>query len=89
MSDTDDGVEVTFVVVGDATELRRRAHGAIEGTYPVGPETTAIVRRVHATIRDEPDGLVLHVVPIDPAELEWVRDAVHQRVRHIQSSDCE
>src|ERR1700677_3970581 len=39
VSDTPDGVEVTFVVVGDATELRQRAHAALAGTYPLRPES--------------------------------------------------
>jgi hypothetical protein len=89
VSDTPDGVEVTFVVVGDATELRQRAHAALAGTYPLRPESRAIASRVHATIRDEPDGLVLHAVPIDPADLPSIRAAVRRLISDVLSNACE
>jgi hypothetical protein len=88
--DTSDGVDVTFGVVGnDPTELRQRAHGAVAGTYPIRPGTQALARRVRVTIHDEEDGLVMHVVPLDPAELDSVRDAVRKVVAEDEAMSCK
>jgi len=89
LRDTDDGVELTIVVVGDATELRRRAHAALAGTYPVRPESRALLSRVRASMRDEPYGLVLDAVPIRPAELDSVRDDFRRWLDDLRSSDCD
>jgi hypothetical protein len=89
LSDSPDGVDLTFAVVGDAAELRKRAHEALAGTYPMTPESTALVRRVHATIFDEPYGLVVHAVPIDPAQLDSVRAAFLERLDDLRSGRCD
>jgi len=41
--DTADGTDVTFTVVGDGSELRKRAHEALSGELAVKPETVAIM----------------------------------------------
>jgi hypothetical protein len=89
LSDSPDGVDLTFAVVGDAAELRKRAHEALAGTYPLRPESAALVRRVHATILDEPYGLVVHAVPIDPAQLDSVRAAFVERLDDLRASGCD
>jgi hypothetical protein len=89
LRDTSDGVDVTFVLVGDAAELRGRAHAALAGTYPLRPESRALARRLRTTLRDEPDGLVIHATPLDPAELVSVREAIHHLVEDVLSSGCD
>jgi hypothetical protein len=87
--DTPDGVDLTFVVVGDEGELRKRLVAAFAGEYPMRAEGRAIARRVHATIRDEERGLVVHAVPIDPAERASVQAAFHKAIEDLQSRDCD
>ncbi len=88
--DTDDGVDITFNVMGDAGELQRRVHDALadRGPYCMHPETRAIARRVHATVTDEPRGLIIHAVPIDPKDLDDVREAIRRRVENATRGDC-
>jgi hypothetical protein len=87
--DTDDGMDITFTVVGDGSLLRERAHESLNGAYPLKPETAAIARRVHATIHDEPAGLTIHATPTDPADLEGVRAAILHRLDEVTSDDCD
>jgi hypothetical protein len=88
--ETSDGVDVRFGVVGDdPTELRRRAHGSIEGTYPLRADTKALARRVHVTIYDEEDGLIMHVVPNDLAEIASIRSAVRNILDEDETMRCE
>jgi hypothetical protein len=87
--DTPDGVELTLVAVGNATELRNRAHAALAGKYPLRPESKALAARVRATIRDEPCGLVVHLVPIDEAQLSSVRDATRRLIDDLTWTTCD
>jgi hypothetical protein len=88
LRDTSDGIDVTFNLVGDATELRRRADAALVGTYPLRAEGRALSCHVCATISDEPNGIVIHAVPVDKAQLESVREAFHQLIVELQSAQC-
>jgi hypothetical protein len=88
--ETIDGIDVWFGVVGDdPAELRRRAHGSIDGTYPLRPETRALARRVRVILHDEEDGLVMHVVPIDPTELDAIRGAVRTILAEDGTMSCK
>lgn len=88
LRDTSDGIDVTFNLVGDATELRRRADAALVGTYPVRAEGSALSCHVCATISDEPNGIVIHAVPVNKAQLESVREAFHQLIVQLQLAGC-
>jgi len=85
VQDTADGVDVELVTVGDATELRKRVHDVLEdhrepGAWKLKPEQQKIARKLHATLIDEPHGLLVRAAPNDPADLEEIRVAIHDRV---------
>ncbi len=87
--ETDDGMDVTFTVVGDGEELRRRAHAAVNGEFPVRPETRVIMRQVTATVYDEPEGLMIHAKAKDPAMLEQIQDEIRQVIDEATSDRCD
>jgi len=89
VADTPGGVDVRFVVIGDASELRRRAHGAVAGTYPIRPESRAVADQVYATVTDDEDGLQMHMTPRDPTKVDVIRDDVRHLLDDVRARGCD
>jgi hypothetical protein len=81
-------LDVTLTMNADTAELRRRAHALIENAgYDAGGPTGAALPHpeplrtpVHSVVEDVPGGVRIHVTPIDPADLEALRDEIEARI---------
>lgn len=93
VADVPDGVELSFSAVGDAAELRKRAHDVVEGSTAPGawrlpPASERIARKTHLSYVDEPRGVIVVARAIDPGDLDEIRSAVHGRFDRSQSMAC-
>ena len=86
-------LDVTLTMNADTAELRRRAHALIENAgYDAGPLKGAPLPHeeplrtpARSVVEDVPGGVKIHVTPIDPADLEPLRDEVEARI--VRASD--
>jgi hypothetical protein len=93
VTDLADGVELSFSSVGDASELRKRAHDVVAGSTEPGawrlpPESERIARKARLSFVDGPRGVVVVARAIDPDDLPEIRTAVHQRFDRTRSTAC-
>jgi hypothetical protein len=93
VTDLPDGVELSFSAVGDASELRRRAHDVVEGSTEPGawrlpPESERVARKAHLSFVDGPRGVIVVARAIDPDDLPEIRTAVHHRFDRTRSTAC-
>jgi hypothetical protein len=93
-TDVPGGVELSFSAVGDMVELRKRVHDVVEGNTDPGPwhlppEGERIARKTHLSLIDEPGGVVVLARAIDPADLDEIRAAVHDRFDRTRSTACD
>jgi hypothetical protein len=94
VKDVPGGVELSFSAVGDAAELRRRAHDVVEGSTEPGawrlpPESERIARKAHLSFVDDPRGVVVVARAIDPDDLYEIRSAVHDRFDRTRGTACD
>jgi hypothetical protein len=94
VTDVPDGVELAFSSVGDAAELRKRAHDVVEGSTEPGawqlpPDAARIARLARLSYVDDPRGVVVVARAIDPGDLPEIRLAVHDRFDRTRSTSCD
>jgi hypothetical protein len=81
-------LDVTLTMSADTGELRRRAHALIENAgYDAGISTGAPFPRpeplrtpARSVVDDVAGGVRIHVTPVDPADLEALRDEIAARL---------
>jgi hypothetical protein len=81
-------LDVTLTMNSDMAELRRRAHALIENAgYDAGspagapfPRPQPLHTPARSVVEDVPGGVRIHVTPIDPADLEPLRDEIEARI---------
>jgi hypothetical protein len=93
VTDTADGVELAFSSVGDAAELRKRAHDVVEGSTEPGawrlpPEEARVARKTRLSFVDDERGVIVIARAIDPDDLAEIRLAVHERFDSTRSTAC-
>jgi hypothetical protein len=94
VTDTLDGVELALSSVGDATEVRKRAHDIVEGTGEPGvwqltPEAARAAQKARFAFIEERGGVVVVARAIDPADLDEIRLALHERFDRTRSMACD
>jgi hypothetical protein len=93
VSDTPDGVKLSFSSVGRADELRKRTHEIANGNvepegFRLSAEAQRMLRKVHLSYVDEPIGITIFASAIDPNDIPEIRSCAHGRFERAQSNQA-
>jgi hypothetical protein len=91
ITDTPDGVKMSFSSVGQADELRKRTHAIAAGNvepegFRVSAEAERMLHKVNLSYVDEPVGITIFASAIDPNDIAEIRSCAHGRLERAQSN---